>query len=188
MEKLIYLEDLLKHSLLELFSAEEQMMKVLPFMMEKASNPELKVALGNHLEITFLQKERLEEMMSVLKEENSQKEGSLFSTVFGNNDSVTSFGTEGILKEAHKIMNASDHAGMMDAVIVAAAQKIEHYEIAAYGTARVYAKELGLAFIEGELEKTLREEYEADDTLTKIAENGLINQLLAIPALTANEI
>ncbi|MEO5942845.1 MAG: DUF892 family protein [Ferruginibacter sp.] len=188
MEKLIYLEDLLKHSILELYSAEEQILKVLPVMMEKASNPDLKVALGNHLDITILQKERLEEIISVLNEQNKPKENSLFSTSFVDSNSVTSFGTGGILKEAERIMAEADHAGMLDAVIIAAVQKTEHYEIAAYGTARAYAKELGLYFIEGQLEKTLREEYEADDLLTKIAENGMINQLRAIPALTENKI
>ena len=184
MEKLIYLEDLLKHSILELYSSEKQILKVLPVMMEKASNPDLKVAIGNHLDVTNLQKERLEKIITILKDQSKQDEQILFSVSVGSNDSVTSFGTEGILKEVEKIMVKADHAGILDAVIIAAAQKIEHYEIAAYGTARVYAKELGLHFIEGELEKTLREEYEADDLLTKICENGLINQLVAIPALS----
>lgn len=169
MEKIIDLKDLLKHEILDLYSAEEQIIEGLPKMIEKASDPRLKQALSSHLEVTKKQKERLDNIKSTLIEANDEKDNGFFSNLFGGSNSVKCKGTEGLIKEAEKLMGEEMTPEAMDAAIIGAAQKIEHYEIAGYGTARAYAAELNLDFVAAQLEETLDEEYEADDLLTDIA-------------------
>lgn len=172
MEKIINLKDLLKHEILDLYSAEEQIIEGLPKMIEKASDAELKEALNNHLQVTMTHKERLDDIKKVLLEEDEDPgtEGNgFFSNLFGGVDSVTCKGTEGLIKEAGKMMGEDMTTEVMDAAIIGAAQKIEHYEIAGYGTAHAYAKELGLDYVASLLMQTLNEEYEADDALTELA-------------------
>lgn len=170
MEKIIDLKDLLKHEILDLYSAEEQIIEGLPKMIDKASDAELKEALNNHLQVTMTHKERLDEIKKVLLDEDTTKEDNgFFSNLFGGANSVTCKGTEGLIKEAEKMMGEDMTAEVMDAAIIAAAQKIEHYEISGYGTARAYAQELGLDYVASLLMQTLNEEYEADDSLTELA-------------------
>ncbi|MEP6584247.1 MAG: DUF892 family protein [Ginsengibacter sp.] len=168
MEKIIDLKDLLKHEILDLYSAEEQIIEGLPKMIEKATDPQLKQALSSHLEITKRQKERLDGIKATLIQDNQEDNG-FFSNLFGGSNSVKCKGTEGLIEEAEKLMGENMTAEARDAAIIAAAQKIEHYEIAGYGTARAYASELGLEFVASKLEETLEEEYEADDLLTDLA-------------------
>ncbi len=175
MAKIIDLRDLLKHEILDLYSAEEQIIEGLPKMIEKANDAELKDALSNHLQVTMAQKARLDDIKKVLMDEDVNEENGssgdngFFSNLFGGTNTVTCKGTEGLIKEAEKMMGEDMTPEVMDAAIIASAQKIEHYEIAGYGTARAYAEELGLEHISSLLMQTLNEEYEADDSLTELA-------------------
>ncbi len=168
MKKIIDLKDLLKHEILDLYSAEEQIIEGLPGMIENASKPALKEALSRHLEITKTHKDRLDKIKESLMLKDDQEDTGFFSNLFGGNDSVTSGGVAGLIKQAEKMMAEDMTPEVMDAAIIAAAQKIEHYEIAGYGTARAYALELKLDIVT-DIAMTLQEEYDADDSLTKMA-------------------
>jgi ferritin-like metal-binding protein YciE len=170
MDKIIDLKDLLKHEILDLYSAEEQIIESLPSMIEKAARPELKEALTSHLEVTKAQKDRLDQIKKVIIGGDSDEEDKgFFSNLFGGSNKVTCKGIEGLINEAERLMDEDMTPEAMDAAIIGAAQKIEHYEIAAYGTARAYASELKQDFVVTELEKTLHEEYDADGKLTQLA-------------------
>lgn len=169
MEKIINLKDLLKYQILDLYSAEEQIIESLPDMIENASKPELKEALRNHLAVTMTHKERLDAIKKVLIDDNEEENEGFFSALFGGSNNVESQGAAGLIKEAKKIMGEDMTPEAMDAAIIGAAQKIEHYEIAGYGTVCAYALELKMLPVVDELQKTLKEEYEADDALTKLA-------------------
>jgi ferritin-like metal-binding protein YciE len=170
MEQMIDLKDLLKHEIMDLHSAEQQIIDALPSMIEKANNSKLKTALKDHLKVTEDQKKRLEELQKILGEneesETSEKRG-LFSRLFGGEEKCK--GMEGLITEGKKLMGADMSPEVSDAAIIAAAQKIEHYEICGYGTARAYARELNLGEVANKLEQTLNEEYAADDLLTELA-------------------
>lgn len=168
MKKIIDLKDLLKYEILDLYSAEEQIIAGLPDMIEQANHTKLKETLSNHLEVTKVHKDRLVKIKETLMSDKGESNG-FFSSLFGGSNTVTSKGIEGLLKEAKKMMSEDMTHEAMDAAIIGAAQKIEHYEIAGYGTARAYASELNLDFVRTEIEKTLQEEYDADDSLTKLA-------------------
>lgn len=168
MKKIIDLKDLLKYEILDLFSAEEQIIAGLPDMIEQANDPKLKETLSNHLEVTKVHKDRLVKIKETLMSDKGESNG-FFSSLFGGSNTVTSKGIEGLLKEAKKMMSEDMTHEAMDAAIIGAAQKIEHYEIAGYGTVRAYVSELNLDFVRTEIEKTLQEEYDADDSLTKLA-------------------
>jgi ferritin-like metal-binding protein YciE len=170
MKKIIDLKDLLKHEILDLYSAEEQIIESLPDMIEKANDPKLKEALSNHLEVSKTHKDRLDKIKeTIMSGDDAGESNGFFSNLFGGSNTVTSKGIEGLIKEAGKMMSEDMTPEAMDAAIIGIAQKIEHYEIAGYGTVRAYASELKLDFVTTELEKTLREEYDADDSLTKLA-------------------
>jgi ferritin-like metal-binding protein YciE len=168
MKKIIDLKDLLKHEILDLYSAEEQIIEGLPGMIENANKPALKDALSRHLEVTKTHKDRLDKIKESLMLDNDQEDTGFFSNLFGGNNLVTSAGVAGLIKEAEKMMAEDMTPEAMDAAIIAAAQKIEHYEIAGYGTVRAYALELKLDIVT-DIAKTLQEEYDADDSLTKLA-------------------
>ena len=171
METMINLTDLLKHEILDLYSVEEQIIEAMPAMIEKAKNPELKRALREHLKITEEQKNRLDGVKKMFGEEDNEgdKKG-FFSRLFGGGSGGEKCkGMEGIISEGEKMMGADVAEDALDAVIIACAQKIEHYEICGYGTARAYARELKLPEVERQLTMTLNEEYTADDMLTKLA-------------------
>jgi ferritin-like metal-binding protein YciE len=180
MEKLKNLKDLLNHEILDLYSAEEQIIAALPKMIEKAKNPSLKAALEEHLSITEQQKNRLDEVKTKLEmemesenTEGGEKRGFLFGLFGGSDNGQTCKGMMGLIDEGEKIMNEEMNPEVLDAAIIASAQKIEHYEICGYGTARAYARELNLKEVAQLLEQTLNEEYEADDRLTDMAVGGL---------------
>jgi len=164
MDKMSQLKDLLTHEIHDLYSAEEQIIKALPDMIEKAKDRKLKKALQDHLKTTELQKQPLDEVLPMLEDESPKK--GLFSGLFGSKKCK---GMEGLIDEGEKVMGEKMDPDVMDAAIVGCAQKIEHYEICGYGTARAYAEELGLNEIEQTLKTTLDEEYAADDLLTKLA-------------------
>ena len=164
MDKMLDLRDLLQHEIDDLYSAEEQIIEALPKMMEKATNPALRQALNQHLQVTKGQKTRLDKVKKLLESEN--KEPGLLEKIFGGSKCK---GTEGLIKEGEKLMGENMDSKVRDAAIIASAQKIEHYEISGYGTARAYAMQLGLTEVEELLTATLNEEYEADDSLTALA-------------------
>lgn len=180
------LKDLLKHEILDLYSTEEQIIEALPKMIEKAANADLKKALSDHLKVTGLQKSRLDEIKQLMGEEEEatgEKKG-FFSKLFGGAGGEKCKGTEGLIREGNKMMREDMTEEVMDAAIIGAAQKIEHYEISGYGTAAAYARELGLHNVAGLLKQTLEEEYAADDSLTKLAV-GKLNTEAENPTLPA---
>jgi ferritin-like metal-binding protein YciE len=177
MEKMQDLKDLLTHEIQDLYSAETQLIEALPKMAQNATNPELKKALQQHLRVTEIQKNRLDQITNLLgkdAEEESGENPGLLSRLFGGSKGVPKcIGMEAIIKEGEKIMGEEMNTEVMDAAIIGAAQKAEHYEICGYGTCRAYARELELGKIAELLEQTLDEEYEADDRLTDLAVGGL---------------
>lgn len=168
MEKMTDLKDLLKHEIEDLYSVEEQILEALPKMIEKANNADLKKALTEHLAITEQHKSRLEKIQKELEEGEEKKKGFL-AGLFGASKHHCK-GMAGIIEEGNKIMSADISPEALDAAIIAAAQKVEHYEICGYGTAKAYATELGMEQMAKQLEQTLNEEYEADVLLTQLAE------------------
>lgn len=168
MDKMNDLKTLLRHDVQMLLSVEEQIIDALPAMIAKASNPQLKQALEQHLQITKQQCDRINQVRNMLgADEDSVKN---YSGVLANLMGGTKCkGMEGIIDEGQKLMaeNLSDE--VMDAAIIAGCQKVEHYEIAAYGTVRTYAEQLNLIDVAQLLQQTLMEEHDADDRLTNIA-------------------
>ncbi len=182
MDKLNQLKDLLKHQIQDLHSAEEQIIEALPAMIEKAKDRQLKKALQDHFEVTQRQKERLDDLMLQLDQEPGRKP--FLPGLFGSKKCK---GMEGLIKEGEKTMSEEMDPDVMDAAIIGSAQKIEHYEICGYGTARAYAEELGLSEIEKQLKSTLDEEYEADDLLTELAVGRLNKEAMRQTRTTSRQ-
>ena len=170
MEKMRDLRDLLTHEVADLYSAEQQIIEAMPLMIEKANNPQLRLALEQHLQVTRNQADRLTQVQSILGERQQESEG-IFANLFGSG--VKCKGMEGLIDEGQKVMSENMNPEVMDAAIIACAQKIEHYEICGYGTARAYARQLGLNEAERLLEQTLDEEHQADELLTSMALNSV---------------
>jgi len=156
--KLDSLEDVLKEQLEDLFSAENQLVAALPKVAQAASSDELKKAFNTHLDQTRGHVQRLEEVFEQL---NGEREPTLCK------------GMQGLIAEGDEVVGMTGDSLAKDAALIAAAQRIEHYEIAAYGTAKTLAGELNLSDIEGLLSQTLDEESDADKLLTKIATGGM---------------
>ena len=154
------LRDLYLEQLRDLYNGEEQIIQALPKMAEKVSNNELRSAFEEHLEQTRQQKRRLEEIF----EEYDEKPG-------GHKCE----GMEGIIEEGREMMNKKGEDDVRDAGLIAAAQRVEHYEIAGYGTARTLAQRLGEERAVELLQETLEEEKETDKKLTRLAEQR-VNQ------------
>lgn len=179
MEKMNDLKALLGHEIEDLISAEDQIIAAMPMMIERANNQNLKKALQEHLAITENQRERLNQVQQLLGEgepkggENGREKKGFLKGLFGSLGKTTCKGMEGIISEGQKVMKEDMDADVMDAAIIAAAQKVEHYEICGYGTAKAYARELGLGKVAELLEETLDEEYTADDLLTDLAVGGI---------------
>ncbi len=172
MDNLINLRDLLNHEILDLYSAEKQIIDALPDMIDNAGDEELRSALAEHLEVTRTHKTRLEKVQQLLGQADAtdtKKEDGFFSRLFGGVSEPKCRGTEGLIKESEKMMAENMSPEVRDAAIIAGAQKIEHYEISGYGTAVAFARQLGLEDVAALLEETLNDEYEADDMLTELA-------------------
>jgi ferritin-like metal-binding protein YciE len=150
------LDDLLLHDLKDLYNAEQQILKALPRMAKKASSPELRRAFEQHLKQTETQVQRLERVFDTIDEKPRGK---------------TCKGMQGLIEEGKEMMSEDVEDDVLDAALIAAAQKVEHYEIAAYGTARTYAEMLGNREAARLLQQTLDEEGETDKKLTKLAES-----------------
>jgi ferritin-like metal-binding protein YciE len=173
------LKALLKHEVQDLVSAEDQIIEAMPAMIEKAKNPQLKKALEEHLRVTEKQRQRLDQVLGSFngegkEEENGGEKKGFLSGLFGGGTQKCR-GMEGLITEGEKVMGEDMSPEVMDAAIIACAQKIEHYEICGYGTARAYARELKMAEAERLLDETLNEEYDADDKLTALA-LGSVNE------------
>ena len=154
--KMDSLDILLEEELKDIYSAEKQLLKALPKMAKKASSDELRAALEEHLSVTEGQVTRLEEVFEALGKTAKAK---------------TCKAMQGLIEEATEIMEEDADDAVMDAGIIAAAQKVEHYEIASYGTVRTWAKLCGEEDAAELLQETLDEETEADQNLTELAES-----------------
>ena len=177
MKNMNQLKDLLRHELKDLCSAEDQIIEALPKMIDKAKHGDLKNALEKHLNVTQDQRARLDEVLTKLDEGSSKNDshskGKGFLSGLFSSGPKECKGMKGLIAEGEKLMGEEMTPDVLDAAIIGAAQKIEHYEIASYGTAVAYAQELNLPEIEMLLKQTLDEEYESDDLLTLLAEGGL---------------
>ena len=157
MAKLGNLKELYLGELEDLYDAEKRIVKALPKIAEAATEPELRSALLHHLEQTKGHVNRLERIFEGLGESAKGK---------------TCDGMKGILNEGEDTLGDVDDPAVRDAAIIAAAQRVEHYEIAAYGTVRTWAERLQDTAGARILEETLEEEKAADQKLTKIALNS----------------
>lgn len=149
------LQDLFLHELADLYSAEKQILEALPAMIKVTSNPQLKKGFEMHLKETEEQKKRIEELC--------EKEGLEL-------ENTTCKGMKGVIEEGKEIMKMDAEPEVLDAGLIIAAQRVEHYEIAGYGSAIAHAKQLGMNDAAKILVKTLDEEKATDEKLTKIAE------------------
>lgn len=154
------LQDLFEEQLKDLYSAEDQLISALPKMAEKASTPQLKRAFTDHLEETKRHKQRIEQACEIIDCDPSGH---------------TCKAMKGLVKEGEDWMGEDADPDVMDAGLIAAAQRVEHYEIAGYGTVCTFADVLGFGDIKDLLGQTLEEEKAADDLLTQIAEST-VNQ------------
>lgn len=154
MKKFENLKDLFEHEIKDLYSAESQLTAALPKLAQKASNERLKRAFEDHLEETKKQKERLEK---IGEQCNINVKGEKCAAM------------EGLIKEGQEVMQTEAPNEVMDAALIAAAQRVEHYEMAGYGTARTYAQMLNYKEAHNLLSETLNEEKNADSKLNDLA-------------------
>jgi ferritin-like metal-binding protein YciE len=158
MAELENLNDLLIDQLKDIYNAESQLTKALPKMAKAATNPELRQAFQKHLAQTEEHVRRLEQVFESLDEKPKGK---------------TCHAMKGLVEEGAEAIKADAEANVKDAALIAAAQRVEHYEIAAYGTVRAYARQLGHKSAAQLLDRTLQEEGDTDKLLTKIAESHI---------------
>lgn len=152
--KINSMDKLFEHELEDLLSAEQQLVEALPLMAEAANNSALKTAFKNHLKETKTHVTRLERAFKILGKEPK---------------AITCKGMQGLIKEGEEIMKDVTDPAVMDAGLIAAAQRVEHYEIAGYGTAVALARLLGKSDHAEALQATLDEEHQANEKLTQIA-------------------
>jgi len=148
------LKELYINELKDLYNAENQLVKALPKMAKAASSDELRQGFEEHLEQTRGHVQRLEQIFESLDESPKGKK---------------CVGMEGLVKEGGEVMNGDFEEAVMDAALIGAAQRVEHYEMAAYGTAREFANLLGQSKHASLLEETLQEEKETEEKLTMLA-------------------
>jgi ferritin-like metal-binding protein YciE len=153
--KLENLHSLFVEELQDLYSAEQQIIEALPDMIEEASSPDLKSALQHHVEETRGHVRRLEQIFSQIPK--ADKEGK------------TCKGMKGIIKDNKDLIDTDAEPEVLDAGMIAGAQRVEHYEIAGYGTVRTYAQLFGRKDWVQLLDQTLEEEKQADQKLTALA-------------------
>ncbi len=152
------LNDLFVHQLQDLYGAEQQLLKAMPKMQAKTTSTQLKEAFTKHMEETQNQVTRLE---------------SVFKSLGLKAEAVKCKAMEGLLKEAEEFMSEDTNSAVMDAGLIASAQRVEHYEIAGYGTVCTYAKFLGHTEALNLLQETLSEEKKTDEKLSYIAETSI---------------
>lgn len=156
--ELEHLMDLYVDELKDVYNAEKQILRALPKMARNASHGELRTAFENHEAMTQEQVKRLETIFDDLKVPKRGKKCR---------------GMEGLLEEGEEMMGEAADADVRDAAMISAAQRVEHYEIAAYGTLRTYADQLGLKEHARLLQQTLDEEGNTDKLLTRLAANRI---------------
>jgi len=154
--KITNLDQLLEDELKDIYSAESQLLRALPRMAQAAESKDLRVSFEKHLEQTRTHVQRIEEISRDLKIEPGGK---------------SCAGMEGLIKEGEEVIGSDMDSEPRQAALIGAAQRVEHYEIAAYGTARAHAKQLGYVKAFDVLTQTLNEEKETDQKLTQFAEN-----------------
>lgn len=152
------LTDLFEDMLKDIYWAEKALVKALPKMAKKATSDSLVQALQSHLEETKGQVERCEKIFEIMGKKAQAKKCEAM---------------DGLLKEATEIMDSTEEGVVRDAGIIAAGQKVEHYEIASYGTMSAFAKILGEEEIMNLLDETLNEEKQADAKLSEVAESSI---------------
>ena len=152
------LKDLYIEELKDLYSAEKQIVKALPKMIKATSHPELKAAFKTHLRQTGEHAKRLELICRDLGVSPRGKK---------------CVGMEGLIEEGSELIKEKPDADVLDAGLISAAQHVEHYEMAGYGTARTFARQLGHDEVAELLEQTLEEERATDEKLTELAESAV---------------
>jgi ferritin-like metal-binding protein YciE len=157
------LNDLFVETLKDLYYVEKKLVKTLPKLAKKATSPELKQAMEDHLEETETHVQRLEKIFEMLDQRATAK---------------TCEALEGLIRETDEVTGEIDDEQTLDAALISSAQTVEHYEIARYGTLACWAAEIGNTDIAELLEQTLEEEKAADEKLSMIAEDQ-INQRAA---------
>jgi len=155
------MDDLFVHTLKDIYYAENQIVKALPEMIEKATDAKLKESFKSHLAETRTHVKRVEQVFQM---HGVEIEG------------VDCPAIDGIIEEANDVAGEVDDKQVLDAALIAAAQAVEHYEMSRYGTLVAWAKQLGRTDCAGMLEATLKEEKAADMKLTKIAESQVNRQ------------
>jgi ferritin-like metal-binding protein YciE len=152
------LQELFENELKDIYWAEKALTKALPKMIKNATSDELINALENHLKETEGHVQRCEQVFEAIGKKAEAKKCEAMA---------------GLIKEAEEIMDDSEEGPMLDAGIISAGQKVEHYEIASYGTLRTFASTLGLDDAVDLLEQTLEEEKAADEKLTEVAQSAI---------------
>lgn len=152
------LDDLLLEQLKDLYDAESRIVAALPKMSAAAHSPALKQAFDSHLKETEGQVRRLEQAFQALGKKP---------------EAVACQAAKGLLAEGDEVIGASGDPSVKDAALIAAAQRVEHYEMAAYGCARAFARQLGKSDVADLLQQTLQEEEAADKKLTSLAEASI---------------
>lgn len=166
------LKDLLIDELHDILSSEKQIVEALPEMVKASESSDLKKAFESHLKETKGQIQRLEKIFKLLKVEKKEK----FCKA-----------TKGLIQECKEVLkDFKTKSPIRDAALISKAQRIEHYEISAYGTMRTFASELDLNVVADLLQATLDEEGNADKKLTKIAEGGLFKTGINLQANIPN--
>ena len=150
------LQDLFVDQIRDLYDAEQRIVKALPKLIDAASSPELKQAFQQHLHETEGHVTRLERIFNQMGLDAKRE---------------TCEAMKGIISEGEQMVDAKGDSMVKDAALIAAAQRVEHYEMAGYGTARTFALQLNLNEAASLLEQTLREEKAADEKLTQVAES-----------------
>jgi ferritin-like metal-binding protein YciE len=165
------LEKLFLEELKDMYNAEKQLVRALPRMAKAADSPELQQAFTKHAKETEAQVQRLERVFQELGQSARGK---------------TCKGMQGIVEEGKEVMEKEGEGPVIDAALIASAQRVEHYEIAAYGCLRTYAQLLGLSRAVELLQQTLDEEEATDKKLTELGESG-INQAAATAGAGAEQ-
>ena len=156
-------DEMMKMDVQRLYDMEKELMDGLLYMSENATNPQLKQAFDQHRSETMVQCQRLEQIAQMRGFEP---------------DGEKSYVARALIKETKDTVGDMDPSPLKDAALIACAQKVEHVEMAAYGTARTFAMQAGLQDAVGLFEQTLQEEKNADQTLTQLAESGINQEAL----------
>lgn len=156
------LKDLYIHELRDIYNAETQIINALPKMAEAATHGKLKSAFEEHLQVTKEQKNRLDKIFKGLNESPTGEKCE---------------GMEGLINESEELLHNDAASSVLDAALISAAQRVEHYEMAAYGTARTLAEKLGRNDDAELLQQTLDEEGETDHELTDISTRVIIPEM-----------